>query len=362
MNTTLNKTLLCLATAAASGSAFSQVQLPTFSVEGKVSAISDTSITCAGVTARMDAQTNITSPTKRISIADANSPTPWPGLTDASEPGMKGTGAALVAMRASCIVDGIQESATVGPDTVPPLYARNVFVEVAENVLVGPRTGQVNGQFEIMGIKVVLLKDPPAAAPGYTPVLEGYRKDTANPVRIEATVPVNGGGFPVRLETVPLGDLSSAEGHLVEEGSTKTFYAFAVETTGGDVDGVTNGPLPDATVQRGDATLNSNGSYKLEIRGACSLGTSTSPMPLYVAIDRGTVDGKPRWWNASTNTEMTSTSQPNASCAADPATPGFGTYRYRVDRYNAGGFAPTVASVRIQSQPTFDPGVPLTVR
>jgi len=272
---------------------------------------------------------------------------------------------AFVSANATCIIEG-------NTDTGARL-AKDVFVEVAENVLVGPTTNSPGQQFAILGIPVVLVhkndyKLPPGA------VAEGYTIDPEG--RIGGGAPVNGFGYPVRLETVPTGDLSSAEGYLLNGPGGPRFYAHAIETTGGEMDRPADAPV-DATVQRGNVTSANATTVKLEIRGGCTFAPllNTTGIPrtqrMLVAVDNGTKLNAatgirvPLWVDPVTRNvvdESTPVTVTNATCTEDLAAgSGNGTYRFRVDRYTISRTVavPSLGHIRVSPQAKFDAGVPL---
>ena len=348
--------LLVVAAALAVGS--TSVLAVEFSIEGKISAILPASaapgdvesVVCNGSTIKLKpagAGTTVYSTPSSTNVDKAAffSPTQFPGI---SSPGLLG---------GTCIIDGN----SVGTGTQFALVADKFFGEPAENVLVGPVTSTgPNNRFAIMGVPVYLLTKNTAhqdAANTNDPNIG--EDDPAG--RITASSPINQFGYPVVLSTVPIDDLSSAEGYLSSDG--KKFYAFAVETTGGSAPVVVTppgeNPVPPApTVQRPTLTFLNNTSSKIEIRGGCAIGTAAAgatgnapnrTQPIRLMVDStppvtGTNPLVTTWFmpnNVSQFEASSVTTAPvwanvavNASCVEDAATPGSGTYRFRLDNYS----------------------------
>jgi hypothetical protein len=371
----LKHTQLLVAAALAVGS--TSVLAVEFSIEGKISAILPAgaapdnveSVVCNGSAIKLKpagAGTTVYSTPSSTNVGKAAffSTTPFPGI---SSSGLLG---------GTCIIDGN----SVGTGAQLAFVADKFFGEPAENVLVGPVTSTgPNNRFAIMGVPVYLLTKNTAhqdAANASDP-----NTGEADPEgRITASPPINQFGYPVVLSTVPVDDLSSAEGYLSTDG--KRFYAFAVETTGGSSPVVVippgENPVPLApTVQRGTLTFLNTTSSKMEIRGGCAIGTAatgatgTSPnrtQPIQLMVDStppvtGTAAPVTTWFipnNVSQFEASSVTTAPawpnvtvNASCAEDAATPGSGTYRYRLDNYSypanpAAGTLRRVAPVNVR--------------
>jgi hypothetical protein len=237
----------------------------------------------------------------------------------------------------TCIIEG---------DTANGVsVASEVFAEVAENVLVGASSNAPGTPFEILNVKVVMLDNDPAG-------------------RIVASKPINAFGAPILLSSVLPGDLSAAEGYLGDDG---VFYAFAVETTGGDLSDPPS--ASSATVQRGDATYVSNTAIKLEVRGGCLFvgprpdNLAARTLRLAVAVDRGMdpLDPTKTNWVNPNDTRPITTATTNVTCTEDLAAIGSGTFRYRQDRYT--GFSPYLPTkVRVSVTPPTgtNPATPIT--
>ena len=289
-----------------------------FTIEGPLTAISSSGLTCNGVQVVTDAATVYSTPTGVVSQAKLLSTTPFPGNPLNSPAGQSAF------IGGTCIVEG-EDLPTTGR------LASTVFVEIRENVLLGPTTSQ--SPFSIMGVQIVLLT-------------------TQNePVgRILAGPPVNAQGFEVDLATVPLNDESSAEGYM---GSDGKFYAHAVETSAGDPK--VKPTQPESRISRAQSDTVNATTVKLEVRGSCSWLTpptgAARTQPVLVNLDNGVgTDSNPIWVNPTTRAESTPASnQSNVTCTEDLATPGFGNFRYRLDRYTFTRAAPSLARARVAS-------------
>ena len=306
MNRTFKPAVL-LAALMAGSSAFA---VP-FALEGPLSAISPTGLTCAGVQVVTNGATVYSTPSGVVPQEKVLSTAAFPGLP--AQAGFIG---------GTCIVEGDDTPAT-------GRLASTVFVEVRENVLGGPTTSQT--PFAIMGVEIVLLT--PENEPGG---------------RILAGPPVNAAGFEVDLATVPLNDESSAEGYLGTDGK---FYAHLVETSAGDPK--VKPTQPESRIARGQSDTVNATTVKIEVRGSCTWLTAPTGVartqPVLVNLDNGkATDGSPIWVNPTTRSEaVPASNQSNVTCTEDLATPGIGEFRYRLSAYTFTRAAPGLARARV---------------
>ena len=361
MHQTRPTRLFAAALVLASGSAFAVE----FSIEGKLGAIQPEgavgldvkSVKCNGSTilltdasATSSARTVYSTPSSAdLSKADFFSIERFPGFAATGKVGLLG---------GTCIIDG-------NSDASGNLVADKFFGEPAENVLVGPVSTQAGQRFSIMGVPIVLLTDDTAH------MTDASDPNTGMPdpgKRIKASSPINQFGYPVVLGTVPRDDLSAAEGYLAPDG---IFYAFSIETTGGNPPVANNANPLAPTVQRGTMEFRNATSSKLEIRGGCTIGTAANgatgnppnrTQPVRIVVDSTTTSGAvatTRWIapnNASSvdplptppATGILVPAQANASCTEDAASPGSGTYRFRVDIYTYGGTTGRAVPVNVK--------------
>lgn len=164
-------------------------------------------IRCNGAEVQINTTTRINSPTTRLTPDKLADPAPIvAGLKNPDGTDRSGF------IGGTCIVDG-DDPAQPGS----PRVAANLYVELAENVLVGPSTKTPSGAFGIMGVRVVRLTNEMTAG------------------RIHAPLPMNAYGFEIILNQVPAGDLSSAEGYVDRTVNPPVLYAYAIETSGGPV-------------------------------------------------------------------------------------------------------------------------------
>lgn len=361
--------LLVAAAFAVAGSGAYAVE---FSIEGKISRILPEGATGAAVesvvcngstivlkpTAAASGSTVYSTPSSAdVAKADFFSSSYFPGFEPAVLPGSPPVGL----LGGTCIIDGNSVGTT--------LYADKFFGEPAENVLVGPVTSGPAERFAIMGVPIILLTDDRSHMDSRNPA--DPNAGTPDPARrISATRPTNQFSYPVVLSTVPRDDLSSAEGYLSADG--KAFYAFAVETTGG------SGPVSEdaaallaPTVQRATLEFRSATASRLEIRGGCVIGnkdtlgvSGTAPnrvQNIRIVVDSTIASGAgtppvTTWFmpnNAASNQSDVGAVNPvptatNASCTEDPATPGSGVYRFRVDNYTYGGVTGRATPVNVK--------------
>jgi hypothetical protein len=279
-----------------------------FSIEGPVTAITDLggagNMTCDGAFVQIPAGIPLTSPSAKLTMAQLADPTPFPNA------GASVTGAARAGfIGGTCIIDGIRD------DVTGVLTADTVYVEIAENVLVGAVTNSPalgNGAFSVLGAPITPLTDPrmsslkPAAGfYGPTGVHNGFVESARNNF-----------GFGVALDTVglPAPDISAVTGYY---GSDGVFYAHTIDTTGGTP--LVLDPRPSAQLAqcRDRTTANKD---ELEVRGGCIL--SRPGVAQAVSISGHTAAG------ALIQTYGT------ATCTPDAVDPRFGAYRYTASNLN----------------------------
>ncbi|MDB5883882.1 MAG: hypothetical protein JWR74_53 [Polaromonas sp.] len=307
-----------------------------FAVEGKLSQVNvnpgtladptvANTVVCNGTLVQLNGSTRFSSPSGPISAQKMVSNDRFPGrelVPPASPTDVNSKRSAFIG--GTCIIDG--------EDTAAGRVAATMFVEPAENVLVGPTTNNPGEPFAIMGVPVRLLALTPEAGVVLAPEF------VAEPGgRIIASPPLNGAGMKIKLNTVPKGDESSAEGYLSDDG--KTFYAHVVETSGGELLEPQN--YPTASIQRAEASFGNN-SAKLEVRGGCTfLPATPRPLPIVVQVNK-----LGDWVNANGGANARAVS---TTCVEDAATPGFGTYRFRNDNY---AITPTTRPTRVRVAPS----------
>lgn len=261
-------------------------------VEGTISGISRVrnvvTMTVMNMTIRVPAGTPINSPTAKLTPQQLANARPLPGRT---EPGFIG-GTAKIA-------------GTVDAQGI--ITAQDVFVEPAENVVVGAATATAGGALEVNGVPVSLLRDP----------------------RLRAGVPVNAFGFGIDLASVAPGTSVSVEGFF----SLGIFNAFHVEVDG---EAQLLRARPQVAIVRAQARENTPNDLvgdELEVRGSVTtahmrVGETTQLIRIF-RVDRGV-------------RRLLGT----ATAVVDPAVPGFAEFRFRtVTPPNAGrrlGAAPTL--------------------
>lgn len=276
--------------------------------EGTTSIAPTSSIKCNGSTIFLSANTVISTPTNTITAQEFLSPKIFPGraLIPAADVPAGVTAQKSAFMGGTCIVEGDDDETPGGR------RATALFVEPAENVILGPTTSALGAPFEILGVRIKLL----SPHPGDSEPIENYQPDPVG--RIKAHAPINANGVKIKLSTVPKGDEASAEGYLSDD--RKTFFAFAVETTGGQP--ASPQTYAEATLLRADVTFVSAAQVKLEVRGGCTMFPQT--------VNLEFLDG-----NSPSNVIATA-----ATTCAD------GTYRYRNDQFATSATRPVPTSVR----------------
>lgn len=306
--------------AGASGSVYAKA----FTVEGKLSQMnidpatlsvagSGNHVVCNGTKVYLKPSTTFTTPTGAITVDKLILATPFPGVKPAMADAPSAPNSQPSAfIGGTCIIDGDDSEVEGGR------LADNVFVEIGENVLVGPTTSVKGAPFEIMGVKILLLAQKPADG---STMPAGYVEEPGG--RVIAVPVTNATGMKVNINSIPLGDESSAEGYMgfAEDGS-KVFYSHAIETTAGDPAEPQTYAM--ASIQRADMTSANATTVKLDIRGGCTYTDSvTTTSPIVLQVDRGS-----GWINATGQNNLNTTT----TCTKDPVT-GQGTYRYRNDNF-----------------------------
>lgn len=213
-------------------------------------------ITVMGMEIEIPAGTPISSPTKQLTVTQLLNQTPLPGR---SQPGFVG---------GTAIITGVSEPG----DRI----ADDVFVEPAENVVLG----QITGPMEIEDMPFALIDD--ARIP-------------ASPIR-------NAFGFAVQPNSLVAGTPASLEGYYSLLDSV--FHAFLVEVEGGTL---VNAGVREVSVLRADCRQRTNGQLEIEVRGA-----THNPATGTVSITNV----------ANTIVYGTATVTPDAE------DPNFGTYRF----------------------------------
>lgn len=247
-----------------------------FEVEGPIQSIVNSGggrgqINVMGVVVQIVPDTQITSPKKALTLTQLANPAPLPGRT---QPGFVG---------GTAIIEGqVNAAGTITADTL--------FVEPAENVFFGPVTTQntAGGAFDLVGKTVSIITDP----------------------RMPTGAVLNQFGFAVDPRSVPLGDLTSAEGYNGVDGR---LYAHTVETEGGTL--IDSTP-PEVSIQRAQCRNRAGaGRDEAEVRGGVIINPATPG---------GTVTIQTL--NAAGRVIQTLGS---AAIAPDAEFPPFGTYRFR---------------------------------
>lgn len=200
-------------------------------IEGKIGSIVDNgdgtgSMTVMGITVTFDSTVPMNSPSTNLTLAALADPTPLPG-----RPGYDGFegGTAIV----------------LGSTAGGPVSATDIFVEPAENVVLGMLTSAANCSLEVQGqigvpdtgVKLVFLQD----------------------ARIPAGPALDVQGFEIDPCTIPEGTGVGVEGYYGEDGM---LYIFALEAEAGER---VNPGVDEVSIQRARCSRGS-----LDVRGASS--------------------------------------------------------------------------------------------
>ncbi|RYD77583.1 MAG: hypothetical protein EOP84_15355 [Verrucomicrobiaceae bacterium] len=216
--------------------------------------------------------TPIASPTAALSLQQLADPTPLPGRT---QEGFE---------RGTAIVIGTTNAAGV-------ITADDVFVEPAENVVVGVVTENTGGTLQLNGMPVSFLADP----------------------RIPAAPLKNAFGFEILASSVLPGTPASVEGYY----AGGVFNAFLMEVEG---NAQLANPNPQISVLRADSrerTPNNERGDEVDVRGAITAahvapGVTTQTIRVF-RVDNGV--------QRALGTTI---------ATLDPATPGFASWNFRI--------------------------------
>lgn len=317
---------VCLRTgvAALAAAGFAGLAAPAaaYEIEGPLIKVgiegADRYIVCNGAKLLLHPDAEITSPTAKVDFGALTSP-------NFLEAGHGNTGSAREGFQGgTCIVTGDDSTGR----------ALSVFVEIAENVIVGNGGFDATKGFQILGVQIVPITDGRMSATKFAAGLFNASGQPIAPTRTE--VARNEYGFGVDLSTVVSPDFAGAEGYLSAAGEPK-LYAHTIETSGGKLLDAT----PRASLQRAQCRNEpSGGKDQIEILGGCVLGGAR------------TVQIWTRPTSAGTLTPLKTPTGANAvaSCVADPAAPGFGLYRFRNDRLTlAGDVCPSDITVTLDA-------------
>jgi hypothetical protein len=286
---------------AAASPAWAQVVVPDASIEGPLQSVTHTSgsitldgelVTWVGemrvmdVTVRVLEDATIHSPTATLTLNQVDAP---PALPGRSQNGFLG-GTAIV----------------TGASAAGILYATDVFVEPAENVIVGEATGAVDGDVTVNNVRAVALTDP----------------------RIPAGPPINGFGFEVIPSTIPVNSLLAIEGYFAEGTPKGVLHYHTLEADGGTL---VRAGTREVSILRAQCRIRGGGRDELEVRGGTHNPAAT---PVTIEISDPTITtptpAQPEvGWRRLT---------PTAAPVVDTTvTPRQGLYRFRRDNLNLPG-------------------------
>lgn len=285
MKTTLKSLLAAVLVTVGSASGFGQaISLPDIALlEGTVSAVSpvnaagNVTLTVMGARVLVRPGVPVTTPTATLTLAQLTSTATLPGRTQAGFVG------------GTAIVQGTWNAVTASVD------ATEVFIEPAENILLGVVTANGAAGLFINGVPISPLPTTEARMPSIpTRTAEGIEIFTAS---------------------IPVGTPASAEGYFV----AGKFYSFFIEADRG----TPVSQLPQVTIARAqvrERTPNNQRGDEVEVRGAVTTTHTT-----------GTVNQTVRVFRVDTiNGVRTETSLGTAVAVPDPLTPGVATYTFRV--------------------------------
>ena len=250
-----------------------------FAVQGATRSITvntDGTVTlvCGNMSVLINNNTAVSTPASPITLAQLVSQVPftasgWNPMTGAPRAGFVG---------GSC--------AATGDDTTIPgvRLATDVSVEIEEALLLGARFA--GPAYNMAGFPVVLLRDTRMSV--VKPATGFYAADGTHPalpngaIQPPPNVPFtetarNSFGFGVNLSSVRVGDLGAAAGY---HGTDGIYYAYDVETTGGNLNLLNPRPSITRTSCKHDTRTN---QMDLQVQGGCVIGGTANTM--VIAID-----------------------------------------------------------------------------
>jgi hypothetical protein len=184
---------LVLMSVVLAGLAFAQTAVVPAAIEGPISSIvatnANATVVVMGITILVTPDTVITTPTATLTLQQLLDTAPLPGRSEAGFVG------------GTAIVDG---NTTEAGDVI----ADNLFVEPAENVVIGVVTENGAGSLKVNGMAVTMLTD---------------ERIPAEPLR-------NDLGFEIAREAITVGTVVALEGYY--SASSQALQAFILEATG----------------------------------------------------------------------------------------------------------------------------------
>jgi hypothetical protein len=244
-------------------------------------------------------------PTARLtSVADIVSDAPFAGRPDYK--GFRG-GTAIV-------------TGTSGADGVT---AADVFMEPAENVILGAVTANSDGDFRVEGVKVYLLA-PSSGKPSYPPGIAFDPRLPGLPMKNEL-------GFAIDPTKVQAYADAALEGYFGKDVDGKdAFYAFSIDSVSDVAD-----PSPTVSILRAQCRVRSATQIEWEIRGGVypwAQGATISVHPPSTAFNGGRAYAT------------------NFAVQQDTVDPKAGAFRY-VAKPNATGGCPSSVVVKFNGAP-----------
>jgi hypothetical protein len=296
----LGATAIALALALpAAPPARAQAVVPDASIEGPIQSVDPTpgqgtldgssvswvgQMQVMGVTVRVLTNASINSPTAALTLPQVSAAPPLPGR---AQNGFLG-GTAIA----------------TGDSAGGILYATDVFVEPAENVIVGEATGAADNDVTVNKVRAIALTDP----------------------RIKARPPINGFGFEILPSSIPLNSLLAIEGYFGSDGNLRY---HTLEADGGTL---IRAGQPEVNVLRAQCRIRGGNRDELEVRG----GTHT-PANAVVTIQYRSPNNT---WIALTPTV--------APVVDNTVTPAQGLYRFNRSNLNfPGTVCPPLVRARI---------------
>jgi hypothetical protein len=291
------------------------VHAQTVEMEGPISQIRANSVQIMGSTVVINSNTDITTPTGTLTLAELASTVKLPLREQNGFNG--GTGIAV----GTIVANGT-------------ITATELFVEPAENVLLGAVTANNQSAsprvFKINGVSVALMPTGPSLLPFPEDAFQGLHLENGYDARMPGKPLLNTYGFPIDPATIPQGAEASAEGYFARDDNK--FVAFLVEVAGGML---IDGQVPAISIQRAQCRQRTPTRIELEVRGAAHKGTArfgTAVRATFVPGD-GISPAPTQYGNGVNITQDAEDVQ-------------FGIYRYTYDAANVTGGCPAVIKAR----------------
>lgn len=195
------------------------------------------------------------------------------------------------------------------------IYAKDVFTDMFENVVVGEATGinATTGRVSVQFMDLIPIND----------------------ARMPAVPPMNIYGFEIEPLTITPGTLVSAEGYFSKSADGENLYYHTIEADSAGLKMVAGKYPSNVSILRANCRVRGRGRDELQVRGGVhSPATGTVTIQVKVPV----TTANPTGWRTATGAKSP------AVGVLDPATanPPQGEYRFDTSAENFGGACPSL--------------------